>query len=304
MSSQTAVFTGTEGSYLLPHHVTEADRLQRQHRHFTVASNHAYFGFPLPPPTGRPLRVLDSGCADGVWLHDMAKRYPEHSWDLHGVDIASHLFNDSVDIDFRYHDIRQPFPSDWQWDGSFDIIHQRLLVWALKKEEWPQVVRNLQALLKPGGTIQFVECQWLRPEYWDTHPQQRLLGLVQIWATEGNGMDIHLADKLEPLLEGLGFKDVTTVRYPLPYGAKVEDPANRDKSAELWVESFRHLARLMGGMFSFSTLRKCTLTEVDEGIPGVAKTPEEYFAFLDRLVVEMKEKGYVPELRMVSGRKE
>ena len=66
MSSQTAVFTGTEGSYLLPHHVTEADRLQRQHRHFTVASNHAYFGFPLPPPTGRPLRVLDSGCADGT----------------------------------------------------------------------------------------------------------------------------------------------------------------------------------------------------------------------------------------------
>ncbi|GAB1205301.1 hypothetical protein APSETT445_003974 [Aspergillus pseudonomiae] len=255
------------------------------------------------PFQGRRSRVEYDLPEKGVWLHDMAKRYPEHSWDLHGVDIASHLFNDSVDIDFRYHDIRQPFPSDWQWDGSFDIIHQRLLVWALKKEEWPQVVRNLQALLKPGGTIQFVECQWLRPEYWDTHPQQRLLGLVQIWATEGNGMDIHLADKLEPLLEKLGFKDVTTVRYPLPYGAKVEDPANRDKSAELWVESFRHLARLMGGMCSFRILHEYTLTGIDEGIPGVAKTPEEYFAFLDRLVVEMKEKGYVPELRMVSGRK-
>lgn len=66
MSTQTEVFTGTEGSYLLPHHVTEADRLQRQHRHFAAASDQTYFGFTLPPSTGSPLRILDSGCADGT----------------------------------------------------------------------------------------------------------------------------------------------------------------------------------------------------------------------------------------------
>jgi hypothetical protein len=175
----------------------------------------------------------------------------------------------------------------------------------LKKDEWPQVVRNLQSLLKPGGTLQLVECQWLFPERWASYPEEYQLGLTQIWATEGAGMDIRLADKLEPLLKESGFDNVTTVRYPLPYGAKVKNPADRDISAELWVESFRHLARRMGGiypiLFAFFNRRK--LTKADEGIPGVAKTPEEYHAFLDRLVGWMKEKGYEPEIRMVCGQK-
>ncbi|KAB8226887.1 hypothetical protein ETB97_004439 [Aspergillus alliaceus] len=287
MVSQSSVFSGTEGNYLLPHHLTETDRLQRQHRHFAAASDNVYFGFPLPPLRDRPLRILDSGCADGVWLRDMVQQYPDHSFALYGVDIASQLFPKNVIHDLRYHDIRLPFPDSWGWEDSFDIVHQRLLVWALKKHEWRPVIGHLKKLLKPGGTIQLTECQWLRPENWDTHPEQHLLGLTQIWATEGSGFDIHLADKLEPMLKELGFVDVTTVRFPLPYGAKVKDPTNRDVSAELWVESFHHLARLMG----------------DDGIPGVAKTPEEYYAFLGRLVGEMKDKGYVPELRMVCGRK-
>ncbi|KAB8077925.1 S-adenosyl-L-methionine-dependent methyltransferase [Aspergillus leporis] len=287
MASESAEFKGTEGQYLLPHHVAEIDRLRRQHQHFAAASDNVFLGFHLSPSTDHPLRILDSGCADGTWLRDIASQYPEHSFLLHGVDIASHLFPNTVDLDLRQHDIRQPFPDAWGWTGSFDIIHQRLLVWALKKDEWPQVVRNLQSLLKPGGTLQLVECQWLFPERWASYPEEYQLGLTQIWATEGAGMDIRLADKLEPLLKESGFDNVTTVRYPLPYGAKVKNPADRDISAELWVESFRHLARRMG----------------DEGIPGVAKTPEEYHAFLDRLVGWMKEKGYEPEIRMVCGQK-
>ncbi|KAF7589917.1 hypothetical protein BBP40_003535 [Aspergillus hancockii] len=282
MPSESAVFTGTEGQYLLPHHVAELDRLRRQHQHYSAASGNVLLGFDLPPSTDHPLRVLDSGCADGTWLREMAAQYPEYTFALHGVDIASHLFPKNVDLDLRQHDVRQPFPDGWEWKGSFDFVHQRLMVWALKKVEWPQVVHHLQSLLKPGGTLQLVECQWLFPERWDDHPLERRLGLTQVWATEGAGMNIHLADKLEPLLRAAGLKGVTTVRYPLPYGAKVKDPANRDISAELWVESFRHLAKRMG----------------DDGIPGVAKTPEEYHDFLDRLVVWMKKDGYVPELRM------
>ena len=40
-----------------------------------------------------------------------------------------------------------------------------------------------------------------------------------------------------------------------------------------------------------------------DGIPGVATTGLEFHDFLDRLVVEIKEKGYSPVIRYVTGRK-
>lgn len=39
------------------------------------------------------------------------------------------------------------------------------------------------------------------------------------------------------------------------------------------------------------------------GIPGVAKTAEEYHAFLDRLVIELKLLGYTPKIKWIVGRK-
>lgn len=39
------------------------------------------------------------------------------------------------------------------------------------------------------------------------------------------------------------------------------------------------------------------------GIPGVAKTAEEYHAFLDRLVIELKILGYTPKIKWILGRK-
>ena len=44
-------------------------------------------------------------------------------------------------------------------------------------------------------------------------------------------------------------------------------------------------------------------TDADQGIPGVAKTPEEYMAFLDKLVEEMKRIGYTPQLKWLTATK-
>lgn len=58
-------FLGTEGTYLLPHHVKEIDRLQRQHYFMKSTTDGALLVTPLPSE-GKTLRVLDSGCADGL----------------------------------------------------------------------------------------------------------------------------------------------------------------------------------------------------------------------------------------------
>ncbi|CEJ54140.1 hypothetical protein PMG11_00462 [Penicillium brasilianum] len=285
-STSQEVFEGTEGQYLLPHHVSEIDRLRRQHEYTKVCSDGNLLGFPLPE-SSQQLEILDSGCADGTWLLDLARDYPQKQLALHGIDIGSHLFLANPHLDLRQHDLLQSFPDSWGWKEHFDIIHQRFLVWGLKETEWPRVLKNLQSVLKPGGRIQFVECKWIFPNLWETHPEQHKLALTQIWSTKTAGMDIYIGEKLTDLLQEYGFEDITTVSYPFAYGASAKHEKDRDSSAQLWVESFRHLAGRIG----------------EDGIPGVAKTPEEYHAFLDRLVEEIKAIGYAPELRMISGRK-
>lgn len=42
---------------------------------------------------------------------------------------------------------------------------------------------------------------------------------------------------------------------------------------------------------------------LEDGIPGVAKTVEDYHAFLDRLVIELKMLGYTPKIKWFAGRK-
>lgn len=58
-------FSGTEGVYMLPHHVLEIDRLRRQHLFMKSTTNGALLVMPLSSEK-KALRVLDSGCADGL----------------------------------------------------------------------------------------------------------------------------------------------------------------------------------------------------------------------------------------------
>ena len=58
-------FLGTEGVYMLPHHIQEIDRLQRQHRFMRSTTDGVLVVTPLPLEL-KTLRVLDSGCADGL----------------------------------------------------------------------------------------------------------------------------------------------------------------------------------------------------------------------------------------------
>jgi hypothetical protein len=52
-------------------------------------------------------------------------------------------------------DVKVPFPEALH--GRYDIVHLRLLVCALEKEDWRVVADNVLRLLKPGGYIQWDE---------------------------------------------------------------------------------------------------------------------------------------------------
>lgn len=177
----------------------------------------------------------------GTWLKDLGILYPQIKFDRHGVDIGSDLFPQHSNIDLRPHNITTPFPASWEWNDSFDVIHQRLLVWGLKLSQWSQVLRNLYTILKPGGYIQLVEIEFIDPANPATLPQLHKQALMQKWSTASFGMDIDIAYKLGNLLKEANFTNVTKVQFAHGYGAKARSAAQRDVSAELWVECFRSL---------------------------------------------------------------
>ena len=143
--------------------------------------------------------------------------------------------------------MREPFPDSWGWKNSFDLLHQRLLVWGIGTDEWPRVLANLANVVKPGGTIQLVEAEWVLPSYSDEQAQQKKLALVQTWATESSGMDVHIWRRFPELLRPLGFCDIKEETFSLGYGASSKRLEDRIWTAELLPQSFRHLARKMPG---------------------------------------------------------
>jgi SAM-dependent methyltransferase len=166
---------------------------------------------------------------------------------LHGVDIGSSLFGENNgDIDLRSHNVIEPFPGSFGWEDSFDVIHQRLLIWGIKSVEWPRVIRNYLEILKPGGYVQLVEAEWIDPARPTTLPQLKKQALLQEWSTKEFGMDIHVAYQLEGFLHDAGFEGVQKVQFDHGYGAKAKDSTQGDVSAELWVECFRTLDTKIG----------------------------------------------------------
>lgn len=64
-STPLAPFSGTEGEYMLPHHVQEIERLRRQHHFMNTTTSGQLLVVPNIKEK-KSLRVLDSGAADGM----------------------------------------------------------------------------------------------------------------------------------------------------------------------------------------------------------------------------------------------
>jgi hypothetical protein len=113
-------------------------------------------------------------------------------------------------------------------------------VWGLQTTDWPKAVKNYLEILKPGGVLQLVEAEFVpKTPHADDRPQLRKQAALQIWATASFGMDIDIAYKMEELLTEAGLKDVQKVSFDHGYGALAVDPAQKNVSAEVFVECFR-----------------------------------------------------------------
>ncbi|KAI0390564.1 S-adenosyl-L-methionine-dependent methyltransferase [Xylariaceae sp. FL0594] len=123
----------------------ERDRLNIQHYWFDdILSNELL-----------PRHILDQLTASPSPPR-LAKTFPTPA-ELLGLDYDVTEFSDVLpsNVTLKFGDAFQPFPADLQ--NSFDVVHLRYFVWAVKSGQVVALVRNLMSLLRPGGWLVWVD---------------------------------------------------------------------------------------------------------------------------------------------------
>ncbi|RYC57960.1 hypothetical protein CHU98_g8252 [Xylaria longipes] len=130
-------------------------------------------GYLLHPSVTLPpeAHIADMGTGTARFLLCLQPRYPQAS--MEGFDLSSALYPSPTtlppNISLGELDVKQPFPEHMH--GKYDLVHIRMLVLAMLPEEWEPVVRNLATLLKPGGYLQWEECEHSNAEWLKSTPE-------------------------------------------------------------------------------------------------------------------------------------
>lgn len=135
----------------------ENSRLRRQHDIVKSLFDEKLILAPLD--LRKPgLCILDSGTADGYWLKDISSQVGGDAA-LYGTDIASQQFLGANELPPNVKLSVQSIKEDWpvEWQGKFDLVHQRGVLANLQSEELPTAMTRYIGLLKGDGWLQFVD---------------------------------------------------------------------------------------------------------------------------------------------------
>ncbi|KAI0185625.1 S-adenosyl-L-methionine-dependent methyltransferase [Xylaria flabelliformis] len=145
----------------------QSSEIKRLEEQFDLMT--ANIGYILHPSVVASLpatpRIADIGTGTGRFLLRLHTLYPNAILD--GSDISSALYPPKEmlpsNVSLTVLDAKQPLPEDLH--GQYDLVHVRLLVAAMLPGDWDTVVRNLCLLLKPGGHLQWEECDFVGSKY-------------------------------------------------------------------------------------------------------------------------------------------
>ena len=105
--------------------------------------------------------VLDLACGPGGWVLDVAFAHSE--MEVAGIDVSKMMIDYAnarartqqlPNASFGVMNVLEPLDFS---DNSFDLVNARLLVGVVRREKWPDVLRECYRITKPGGIIRFTE---------------------------------------------------------------------------------------------------------------------------------------------------
>ncbi|KAI5121044.1 hypothetical protein M0805_008620 [Coniferiporia weirii] len=248
--------------YIFPADEEEVERLMLQHAILKATFEGRVLLIPFNPQSS--YFVLDSGVGPGAWLLDAATQFAPTSI-LHGVDIQNRLFprEHPPNVSFS---ITSIIALPQEWTGRFDIVHQRLLIAALRRKEWPLALQNMLGVLQPGGWIQLTEIG-----VWHAGPFTERHSHVVRELYDSHELILDIAIELPELLREAGFVDIRAEGRKIPLGA--------------WAGQLGIDARDdMVGVF-----RNMKTPLLQSGGLGFVKTEEEFDKSMDALGKEWDE---------------
>jgi hypothetical protein len=155
-----------------------------------------------------------------------------------GVDIESRLFPQTgptnSNIHFRLGSVLS-LPAEW--DDKFTLVHQRLLIVALRHDEWSTAIKEIHRVTAPGGWVQLCEVDpvsYMGGSNSGVHTQ-RFIELFKELARR-SGKDLTCANRIPALLADAGFVDVMVDKRLTtlgPLGGEVGVMAGRN-ALDVW----------------------------------------------------------------------
>ncbi|KAJ3017862.1 UNVERIFIED_CONTAM: hypothetical protein HDU68_011439 [Siphonaria sp. JEL0065] len=207
--------------YIMPSDDKEQTRLEMQHQLLRYA-----FGSHVICPEARKLikrrgtKVLDVGCANGCWM-DSLFAGGHVNCQYYGVDITEDAFEFGTvcNAELIFGNVLERLPYD---NNTFDYTHQRLLFLGIPKEKWPQVIKEVMRVTKPGGWIELVEA--CPGEVYDTGPAAEAFLAPIVSVLDKRGLDIYAGSNLvkyAAVVGGLANIGVKTVSIPLGWNGEL-----------------------------------------------------------------------------------
>lgn len=197
------------------------------------------------------LRVLDSGCANGLWLRDLVKTKNLQSrssspYTLVGADATAAFFphDPPENTIFMNHAITNRWPEVLH--GVFHVVHQRSVLAGLARTNTTSrlAIHHLIETLAPGGWVQLVEMDLRHSSYSHSGPATKDMVASLRALMEAAGSNHTFAAEIKDWLVEEGLEEVREHEVDLRAGisqAKSEDA--RERAARVWRLNAETVAR-------------------------------------------------------------
>lgn len=138
----------TDEAYMMNRNEEESKRLDAQHNFMRQLAHGSLVQSSIPRSDLRA--IADVGTGTGIWLREAAQELATSKEQIvfTGFDISAQQFpkDDTHGLNLVVHNVVEPFPPEYH--EKFDLVHVRLLSYALKAQDLEISVKNVIQLLR------------------------------------------------------------------------------------------------------------------------------------------------------------